>query len=413
MLSARESRADYFLPQDVALSAELLKKYRILIFVCLLTSVLAFGFFVFSLIVGFPVGVYTMAASSVLMLALLFASRAGFGCTLVANIYVAIILVDTALLITSSGGLSTSMAAAYVAIVPMLAVMLIDQKAGYIWFGVVVVETVALGLAQILGVEFPVTFDQRFDPAFKLAAFLGLVVIVFFVVRDFDSTTRRAQLQVEEEQQRTQSLLLNILPEEVAEELKATGQAQAREFDDVTILFSDFSNFTEISAGMTAHDLVTELNTCFFAFDAITRDHDLEKIKTIGDAYMAASGLALAGTSSAGNAVRAALGMQAFLDSYNSANRVAGKPVLEMRAGIHTGPVVAGVVGAMKFQYDIWGDTVNTASRMETNSEPGRVNISEATYSKVKDEPGLTFTPRDAINVKGKGALIMYYVEAS
>ena len=168
------------------------------------------------------------------------------------------------------------------------------------------------------------------------------------------------------EQEKTESLLSNILPAEVAEELKATGQAEAKEFEHVTIMFSDFQNFTSISEDMTPADLVAELNACFYAFDAIMGTYHLEKIKTIGDAYMAASGLRHEVSSHPVDMVRAALEMQAFLAAHETDNRSKGKPAFVMRVGIHTGPVVAGIVGIKKFQYDVWGDTVNTASRMET-----------------------------------------------
>jgi class 3 adenylate cyclase len=407
-----ERWTDYFLPDGREVSVEELKKYRILVFVCFLTSVLAFGYLVFSVVIGFRVGIYTMAFSSVVMPGLPFALKRGANRVAVANIYVGIIFMNTVLITSFSGGLSTSITSPYIAIVPMLGVMLINQKAGFIWFFVVIAEILLLGIAQIAGVDFPITFDPDVDAAFKLAAFLGLVVIVFFIVRDFDSRAEMALQRVEEEQQKTQNLLLNILPEEVAEELKATGRAEAREFERVTILFSDFQNFTEISADMTPQDLVAELNTCFYAFDAIMKEHDIEKIKTIGDAYMAASGLAVANSEPPANMVRAALDMQAFLVQHGKDNSDRGTPAFSMRAGIHTGPVVAGVVGETKFQYDVWGDTVNTASRMETSGEVGEVNISEATYALVKNEPGFTFTPRGKVDVKGKGELEMYFVRA-
>ncbi len=410
MTALLERRSEFFLPKGRGFSREELKKHRLLVFVSFLTSLLAFGFFFVSLTVGFPVGYYTMAASGFVFASLPFFLKAGASRDLVANIYVGVIFIDTIANTAFSGGLSASITSAYVAIIPMLAVMLIGQKAGFIWFLVVIAEVLTLGVLQVLGIEFPLTFDPRFDAAFKLAAFVGLVVIVYVIVRDFDSATRRAQRQVEEEQEKTESLLLNILPAEVAEELKATGRAQARQFDDATILFSDFCNFTEISSQMTPTELVEELNTCFYAFDKIMRAYDLEKIKTIGDAYMAASGLTLAESPSPVRIVEAALEMQRFMADHTQACSDLDKPAFEMRVGVHTGPVVAGVVGDTKFQYDVWGDAVNTASRMESAGEPGEVNISAATYTLVKDAPGLVFTHRGRIQVKGKGELDMYFV---
>lgn len=413
MKTSLERRSEFFLPKGRELSREDLKKHRLLVFVSFLTSLLAFGFFFVSLWVGFPTGYDTMLASGIVFASLPFFVKAGANRNLVANLYVGIIFIDTILITTRSGGLSASITSAYVAIIPMLAVMLIGQKAGFIWFLVVIAEVIVLGVLQVLGVEFPFTFDPRFDAAFKLASFLGLVVIVYVIVRGFDSATRRAQRQVEEEQEKTESLLLNILPGEVAEELKATGRAQARQFEDATILFSDFCNFTEISSQMTPGELVEELNTCFYAFDKIMRSHDLEKIKTVGDAYMAASGLSMAESPPPARVVEAALEMQRFMRDHHQECGDLNKPAFEMRIGIHTGPVVAGVVGDTKFQYDVWGDAVNTASRMESSGEPGEVNISGATYSLVKDAPGLTFTHRGRIGVKGKGELDMYFARSS
>jgi len=412
MRTSSEKWTDYFLPNGQALPVEDLKKHRLLVFVCYLTAALAFGYLIFSIVIGFQMGAYTMAVAAIVMPALPFALRRGASRVVIANIYVGIIFINTVLITSSSGGLSTSITSPYIAIVPMLGVMLINQKAGFVWFFVVIAEVLVLGLAQVAGFEFPIGFDTDVDAAFKLSAFLGLVVIVFFIVRDFDSKAQAALQQVAEEQARTQNLLLNILPEDVAEELKATGHAEAREFDHATILFSDFKNFTEASAGMTPQDLVAELNTYFYAFDAIMKRHGIEKIKTIGDAYMAASGLEVAGSESPVNMIRAALEMQAFLFQHSQANQGIGVPTFSMRAGIHTGPVVAGVVGESKFQYDVWGDTVNTASRMETSGQEGEVNISEATYNLVKDEPGLTFIPRGELEVKGKGQLEMFFVKA-
>ncbi len=409
--SPSERWSDFFLPKEEAISAEELKKCRLLTFVCFLTSALALAYFGFSLAVGFEMGVYAMAISAVVTAALPFAVRAGASRVVIANVYVAIIFLNTVVITSQSGGLSASITSPYIALVPMLGVMLINQRAGLIWFMVVVVEILVLGLSQMAGVEFPVSFSAEVDTAFKLAALLGLVAIIFFIVRDFDGRAEAALQQVEEEQERTQALLLNILPEDVAEELKSTGRAQAHEFEQVTILLCDFQDFTELSADMTPSDLVTELNTCFYAFDAITRQFGLEKIKTIGDAYMAASGLGVDGVSSPVDVIRAALAMHEFLARHGEENRAAGKTAFMMRTGIHTGPVVAGVVGDTKFQYDVWGDTVNTAARMEAAGEAGEINISGTTHSLVQEEESLMFTARGRLTVKGKGELEMFFVK--
>ena len=222
--------------------------------------------------------------------------------------------------------------------------------------------------------------------------------------------TRKAKAIIEKEKDRSENLLLNILPEEIAQELKEKGKADARDFDLVSILFTDFKGFTAASAKLSAQDLVSEINTCFKAFDGIISKYKIEKIKTIGDAYMAAGGLPVPTDDSIKNTVLVALEMQSFISKRKEEMDSKDLPAFEMRVGIHTGPVVAGIVGVKKFQYDIWGDTVNTASRMESSGEVGKVNISKATYKLLKDDAQFVFESRGKIEAKGKGEIEMFFV---
>ncbi len=212
---------------------------------------------------------------------------------------------------------------------------------------------------------------------------------------------------IETEKDKADNLLLNILPDEIAEELKLTGKARAQKYEEVTVLFSDFKDFTTISESCSAEDLVNELDHCFKAFDDIIERFGLEKIKTIGDAYMCAGGLPVPDRFNAHKMILAAIEMQKFLIKLNQEKTV--NLLSELRIGIHTGPVIAGVVGKRKFAYDIWGDTVNIASRMESCGEAGKINISEATYQIIKSE--FDCTSRGKIAAKGKGEMDMYFVE--
>jgi class 3 adenylate cyclase/Tfp pilus assembly protein PilF len=255
----------------------------------------------------------------------------------------------------------------------------------------------------------------------------GFALVALFAVVFFNQRNR-----ISKEKARSEELLLNILPEEVAEELKAKGEAEAVQIDQVTVLFTDFKGFTSLSENLTPRELVRDLNECFSAFDRITEKYSIEKIKTIGDAYMAAGGLPATNTTHAVDTIKAALEMRDFIEVGKQRKIAAGLPYFEIRIGVHTGPVVAGIVGVKKFQYDIWGDTVNTASRMESSGEVGKVNISEATYRLVNGEgrsvngnyptcspftnshsPDLVFTARGRVQAKGKGEMEMYFVERS
>ncbi|TXB68949.1 adenylate/guanylate cyclase domain-containing protein [Phaeodactylibacter luteus] len=235
-----------------------------------------------------------------------------------------------------------------------------------------------------------------------LAAAIILIAAILTVLY-FNS--RRSNRVLATERKRSDELLRNILPATVAEELKSNGQAQARHFEEVTVLFTDFENFSRIAKDLQPDALVKALDECFRAFDAITEKHGLEKIKTIGDAYMCAAGLTGDTAQQASRAIAAALDIQAWLD------KAAGLPFNKARIGIHTGPVTAGVVGARKFAYDIWGDTVNTAARLESNGEPGRVNVSQTTMEQA--EGPFTFLSRGKIAAKGVGEIDMYFVEAA
>ncbi len=229
------------------------------------------------------------------------------------------------------------------------------------------------------------------------------------VNRELEQKVTERTAEVVAQKERSDELLLNILPAEVADELKLKGSAEAKMINQVTVLFTDFQGFTKLSENLSAEALVSELNYCFSAFDNIMLKHGIEKIKTIGDSYMAAGGLPTPNQTHATDVVQAALEIQEFMKEYKKAKLDKGESYFETRIGVHTGSVVAGIVGVKKFAYDIWGDTVNIASRMESSGEIGKVNISHSTYELVKNE--FHCMHRGKISAKGKGEMDMYFVE--
>jgi len=227
----------------------------------------------------------------------------------------------------------------------------------------------------------------------------GLAVLLL----GFSGLVFRNNKKLVAEKQKSESLLHNILPEEISAELKERGATTAKEFDAVTVLFTDFANFTQTAEMLEPQQLVQELHECFTAFDHIVERNGLEKIKTVGDAYIAVCGLPVADPQHAQKTVQAALEIRDFIEE-----RKKQESVFDIRIGIHSGSVVAGIVGVKKFAYDIWGDTVNTAARMEQCSEAGKVNISESTHELIKDHFECAY--RGAIDAKNKGKMDMYFV---
>ena len=228
-------------------------------------------------------------------------------------------------------------------------------------------------------------------------------------VRQRTLEIEKKSMQLEAEKSKSDQLLLNILPEEIAGELKRFGKSYARKHNQVSVLFADIKGFTTITETMAADELITQLDESFRGFDRILEKYGIEKIKTIGDCYMCACGLPTDVENNAVIAVNAALDMQEFMTGFNTTKRIQNLPVFEIRIGIHTGPVIAGVVGIRKFAYDIWGDTVNLASQMEHHSLPGKINISENTFSLINGF--FNCTSRGKIEAKSKGEIEMFFVE--
>jgi adenylate cyclase len=248
----------------------------------------------------------------------------------------------------------------------------------------------------------------------KLLAYSSAIILLFvgsiaFLFYRNNRQQKRANIIIAAEKQRSEDLLHNILPEEVASELKETGSTRAKDFRSVTVLFTDFKNFTSVSERLSAQQLVNEINFLYSEFDRIITGYGLEKIKTIGDSYMCAGGLPVESVTHPEDAVSAALDIRDFILKEKQKRIEANLPFFDIRIGLHSGPVVAGIVGTKKFAYDIWGDTVNIASRMESSGEPGKVNISNDTRELVKDRFDCLY--RGKIEAKNKGMIDMYFVE--
>jgi len=238
---------------------------------------------------------------------------------------------------------------------------------------------------------------------------LALVFIILFILYRDNRNKIRTNKVLDSQKVEIENLLLNILPPEVAHELRKTGFATPRYYERASVLFTDFKSFTKLVNSLTPQEIVSELNACFIGFDDIIEKYNLEKIKTIGDSYMCAGGISSNDDSHPVNMVKASLEIQQFIRQRNERRKEMGMASWDVRIGINVGPVVAGVVGRKKYAYDIWGGTVNIASRMESNGEPGRVNVSAATYELIKDKYACTY--RGKIFAKNIGEIDMYFID--
>jgi len=272
----------------------------------------------------------------------------------------------------------------------------------------------------------PVTFSFTVNPPFWQTTWFYILVTVIIAfgtygfIRYREKALRREKSileekvqvrtqQLQQEKKKSDDLLLNILPAETAEELKSKGKAAPRHYSLATVLFTDFKGFTNIAEKLTPEELINELDICFAKFDEIVGKYSIEKIKTIGDAYMCVGGIPIRSKGNPILTTLAAIEIIEFMQKLREEKVAKGLPYWELRLGLHSGPIVAGVVGKKKFAYDVWGDTVNTASRMESSGEPSKINTSGTTYEYIKDYFECSY--RGKIAAKNKGNIDMYFVE--
>lgn len=340
---------------------------------------------------------------------------------LLVNVQLCCIFFITVMIEVASGGFKGGIVILWAFLAPAGALIYKGLKHAAVWMALFIIAIIGIALVhEHLSAYFhPIPETAQF--MFNCMNILGPGIVIYFSMQFFvKSVIRDGRLlqennlvlsntlgELKHEKQKSDDLLLNILPAEIAEELKAKGTTTARHYDNVTVLFTDFVNFTKASENMGAQALIDELHTCFKVFDDITAKYNIEKIKTIGDAYLAVCGLPTADAKHAENIVGAAIEIIRYMQARQAK---LGNNAFKIRIGIHSGSVVAGIVGVKKFAYDIWGDTVNTAARMEQNSESGKINISQTAYELVKDKFPCTY--RGEIEAKGKGVMKMYFVEA-
>ncbi len=405
----------FFIPDSYRENDQDYRKAKILVNTALITSLFAFSFGVQTYLFDQHHLLPLMILWGVLFFALPWMLRAGVSRKICANLYVIITLVSALYEIYWTGGV-TSAILPWLSMVGVTAILLNTARNAWLWFILAAVSTITVFIASRL-FHFPVEMNMKFYDFSVFSSALGLVAIMFMItmvmenafVRSLEKLDQKNKI-IEEEKKRSDDLLLNILPAEVMEELKATGKTHAKNYDLVTVLFADFADFTGITEEMPPEDLVSSIDAYFKMMDNIVTEYKVEKIKTVGDAYICAAGLGAGSSNNPVLMVEVALEIVAATTRINEQRAAENKTVFKMRIGVHSGPLVAGVVGIKKFAYDIWGDTVNTAARMQQHGDPGKINISGTTRELVKHR--FNCEHRGRIDAKHKGLIDMYFVES-
>jgi adenylate cyclase len=401
---------EYFIPSIYKSNEQDYRKAKIIINTTLITTIFSLFFLGNSLMFNLPKETFFLMIICAFFFFLnVFLIKWQVPKTLVTNIYVLVAFIATFFNSYYTGGLY-SFNVVWFALGPVCAVLLGTVRQGWIWLVISSFGVFILGGMQISGYTFPPTDFEQYKHLMYLNSFAGLLIIIFVVTMVMENASISSLMNVEKEQKRSDDLLLNILPDEIANELKNNGKSEPRNFEKATILFADIKNFTQISSTMKPHQLIKELEIIFGGFDEIIEKHNIEKIKIIGDAYMCVGGIPEANDTNPIDVVKAAIEMQQFIAKMSGERKTSNLQDYQIRIGINTGPIVAGIVGSKKFAYDVWGDAVNLASRMESNGEADKINISEATYQLVKDQ--FHCTERGLIDAKGKGEVRMYFVES-
>ncbi len=400
---------DYFAVKDIGLNSEQLRANRLLVNVCVLTSIVALFYVPMALLVGYRVAMIFMSISFLVHWLTLFLFKKGLSYDFCSHLYV---FNNTFIAIVpcvyfSGGFLSPAMP--WFALININALMLLGlSRPTFGWVGVNSLIILVFALAEMWHYPFPHDYAVTHFNLFLLLCVLGLSMIILLVTSVFENTSRNTlhmltlyNAKVEEEKRRSDELLLNILPPAIADRLRLGEQPIADYFENASVVFIDIVNFTAISSNNPPKQVVELLNKIFTHIDKICAKYEMEKIKTIGDSYMAASGIPVEKADHAIRAICFARDVLQELDDYYTPN---GEKIC-FRVGLHGGPLIAGVIGKQKFIYDLWGDTVNLASRMESQ---GVINTIHCTheFKLLLDHQQFDtskFEERGLLEIKGKG----------
>jgi len=354
---------------------------------------------------GSPVGIIPFVYFAVSLGSLLiFAKTKAFGPFLTAQL-LDILLTTTSGMMFAGGFLPGGGVGLWGILAPLGALVFLDVRPAVRWFIGFVCSFVLLGISGELFFP-PAPVPHWFTTTMLALNVVGTGAIAFTVLASFANQRNAAVSALRMEQARSEALLTNVLPSKIAERLKGSSGSIADHVDSASVVFADIVGFTPLAQRLSPADVVATLDRLFSLFDGLVEQRGLEKIKTIGDCYMAAAGVPDPCADHAQRAALLALDMHEAMDEATN-----GVGSLELRIGINSGPMTAGVIGRKRFLYDLWGDAVNTASRMESNGTPGRIQITRATYELVKDS--FVCEERGTITVKGKGEMQTWYLLAS
>lgn len=406
----------WFIPPELQGAYEDLRKSRVLVGTLWITYLFTVNYAVTSIFIDYQPGFVVEGIASFWYLFLPFLFKWTGNINLVTNLMLISATFCITVVIWFAGGFIAP-TLPWLCFPPIVALLLADRMYAWFWLVVCLIITSILGTLTFMEYPFPEAYNLIYKDIFTLICATGLIAILFLICIVFDNAKTNALFRLDTnnkllsaEKKKSDNLLLNILPEETIKELQEKGKTEAKYYDLATIMFADVIGFTKIAMMMSPQEIVNALDEFFSAFDEIMDRFKIEKIKTIGDAYVAAGGIPVADSDNPTRVIESAKACMEAADEINEVRKHKGLPVFNFRIGIHSGPVIAGVVGKNKFAYDIWGDTVNTAARMEETSKSGHINISQNTYDHVKNI--YTCDYRGKIKAKNKGELHMYFVNS-